>query len=186
LKPENLKSASEFQRELVKSVQDQIKAVEERGRSFLTLASGALAAVALVARPQDILTVQVAGWLRVVGNGALFVAVLFLVWAFLVYRTLALPSQVDFPNPREVQEIGEQDTEPSEIQQIILDGYTVLYEDALDLLLIKTARMRLIGALVLCVAVLLLMYWLSSAIALSFPANIPLSPSSPTTPIIRP
>ncbi len=154
-----LKALTDLQKELFKTTQDQIKILDERSRAFITLASGALAAVALVTKPDVFLAGQQSFEFKLIGSFGLFFAVLCLIGAFLAYRSLALPSLIDFPNPEGVEDLSKEETlNEKEVQKIILNAYTVLYQNAYDLLVLKTRRAKWVSGFVLSSILLLVLY----------------------------
>jgi hypothetical protein len=155
---ENLKAATEFQRELFKTTQDQIKMVEERARNFLTLSSGSLAAVALLARPQDVLAGSLEPLHKLIALMALFLAVSSLIFVFIVYWILAAPGLVHFPEASDVEALGHGNTVFEETQAALLDGYTVMTNEAMGLLRAKSRQAKTLKFIVYLFAFLLLIY----------------------------
>ncbi len=170
MKNPSLKVLTELQKDLFKTVQDQIKALEERVRAFITLGSGALAAVALVAKPDIFLTSSQPIWLKLLGGLSLLISVLLLIFAFLSYRNLATPSLIDFPNPDDIEKLSdEEDEDEHEVQRITLNAYTVIYKDAYNLLILKASRSKSVSLLVLIAMITLLFYLASSVWSQIFP-----------------
>jgi hypothetical protein len=103
----------------------------------LTLGSSALAVVALIIRPQDILQKQTDYKYGFVGLLAL--AAIILILLFDIYRRLTLPSLVDLPDPNSIELAGKGTQNHAETLADILESYTQSTSVALDLYERKTS-----------------------------------------------
>ncbi|NJK42996.1 MAG: hypothetical protein HC933_00860 [Pleurocapsa sp. SU_196_0] len=185
-----LKAATDFQKEMLKQVQDQLKALDDRGRNFITLGSGALAAIALVSRPVDVFANPAlepgVKWISLLCIGA---AVALLIFALQGYLAISQPTLPFFPDPSDVGELASTEDAPT-VQQSLLDTYADLTTRALELLVQRTRATRRLQTTLLAVSVLLLLYLIVPALnyvsSTPAPPPAPTSPSTPITPPKRP
>jgi hypothetical protein len=183
-----LKAATDFQKEMLKQVQDQLKALDDRGRNFITLGSGALAAIALVSRPVDVFANPaldpLVKWISLLCIG---VAVVLLIFALHRYLAISQPALPFFPDPDDLGELASTEDDASNVQQSLLTTYAELTTEALKLLLQRTEATRRLQTVLVVVSMLLLMYLIVPAINYAYSSQaVPPTSTSPSTPITPP